>query len=154
MNCAMRPRAVWLLQKESNDNLSNAMSPQAPRTRPAPRPADKAAVVSKGVMRAAARLELPNRVLAAVLGLSEATVSRMGAGAYHLDPEAKPFELAVLFLRLFRSLDAIVGGDVAVARAWLRNPNTAFGAAPITLIESVAGLVHVVAYLDERRALA
>ena len=130
------------------------MTRQGPLARPAPRPADTAAVVTKGVMRAAGRLELPNRVLAAVLGLSEATVSRMGGGAYQLDPGTKPFELAVLFLRLFRSLDAIVGGDVAVARAWLRNPNTAFGAAPITLIESVAGLVHVVAYLDDRRALA
>ena len=78
----------------------------------------------------------------------------MGAGAYQLDPAGKPFELAVLFLRLFRSLDAIVGGDVAVARAWLRNMNTALGAAPITLIESVAGLVNVVAYLDDRRSHA
>jgi len=127
---------------------------QKTSTRPAPRPADEAAVVTKGVMRAAGRLELPNRALAAVLGVSEATVSRMGAGAYQLDPAGKPFELAVLFLRLFRSLDAIVGGDVAVARAWLRNINTALGAAPITLIESVAGLVHVVAYLDDRRSHA
>ena len=78
----------------------------------------------------------------------------MGAGAYQLDPGSKPFELAVLLLRLFRSLDAIVSGDVAVARAWLRNPNTALGAAPIALIESVMGLVNVVAYLDHRRALA
>ena len=105
-------------------------------------------------MRAADRLEVPNRVLAAVLGVSQATVSRMGSGAFQLDPGSKPFELAVLFLRLFRSLDAIVGGDVAVARAWLCNTNTAFGAAPITLIESIAGLVHVVAYLDDRRAHA
>jgi hypothetical protein len=110
--------------------------------------------VTKSVMRAAARLALPNRGLAAVLGLSEATVSRMGAGAYQLDPDTKPYELAVLFLRLFRSLDAIVGGDTAVARAWLRSSNTALGAAPIALIESVAGLVNVVAYLDHRRALA
>ena len=124
-------------------------------TRIAAAPArDQAAVVTKGVMRAAERLALPNRILAAVLGLSEATVSRMGAGAYALDPDSKPFELAVLFLRLFRSLDAIVGGDVAVARAWLRNGNTALAAPPITLIESVAGLVNVVAYLDHRRALA
>ena len=119
-----------------------------------PKPAGAAPVVTKSVMRAADRLGLPNRVLAAVLGLSEATVSRMGTGTYQLEADSKPFELAVLFLRLFRSLDAIVGGDVAVARAWLRNTNTAFGAAPITLIESVAGLVHVVAYLDDRRAVA
>jgi hypothetical protein len=125
-----------------------------PRQSARPRIASEAAVVTKGVIRAAARLELPNRVLATVLGVSEATVSRMSAGAYQLDAASKPFELAVLFLRLFRSLDAIVGGDAAVARAWLRNSNTALGAAPIALIESVAGLVNVVAYLDHRRALA
>ena len=113
-----------------------------------------AVVVTKSVMRAAARLALPNRIVAAALGVSEATVSRMGAGAYQLEPGSKPYELAVLLLRLFRSLDAIVGGDVAVARAWLRNQNTALGAAPISLIESVMGLVNVVAYLDHRRALA
>ena len=127
------------------------MAPQSrPRTAPAPEPA----VVTKAVMRAAERLAIPNRAVAAVLGLSEATVSRMGGGGYQLDAAGKPFELAVLFLRLFRSLDAIVGGDVTVARAWLRNPNTALGAAPLTLIQSVSGLVNVVAYLDHRRALA
>ena len=129
------------------------MAPQTPRRAATAHP-EPAAVVTKAVMRAAERLELPNRVLAAVLGVSQATVSRMGAGAFQLDAGSKPFELAVLFLRLFRSLDAIVGGDVSVARVWLRNTNTAFGAAPITLIESVAGLVHVVAYLDDRRALS
>jgi hypothetical protein len=129
------------------------MNLQAPR-RAATRPAAEAAVVTKGVLRAAERLALSNRVIAAVLGLSEATMSRMGTGAYQLEPGTKPFELAVLFLRLFRSLDAIVGGDSAVARAWLQNDNTALRAAPVTLIESVAGLVHVVAYLDDRRARA
>jgi hypothetical protein len=128
------------------------MTLQTPRP-VASRPAE-AAVVTKGVLRAAERLELSNRVVAAVLGLSEATVSRMGSGAYQVEPGSKPYELAVLFLRLFRSLDAIVGGDAAVARAWLQNDNTALRAAPITLIESVAGLVNVVAYLDDRRARA
>ena len=129
------------------------MSAQTPR-RTAPRPAGEAAVVTKGVLRAAERLGLSNRVVASVLGVSEATISRMGAGAYQLEPRSKPFELAVLFLRLFRSLDAIVGGDAAVARAWLQNENTALSGVPVELIESVAGLVHVVAYLDDRRALA
>jgi len=110
-------------------------------------------VVTKALKRAAERLELSNRVLASVLGLSEATVSRIGAGTYQLDPGTKPFELAVLFLRLFRSLDGITGGDTAVARAWLHNENTALGATPIALIDSVQGLVNVVAYLDARRAL-
>ena len=123
-----------------------------PARKAAAAPALAAGTVTKAVTRAANRLELSNRVLAGVLGLSEATVSRMGAGAYQLDAGTKPFELAVLFLRLFRSLDGIAGGDAGVARAWLRNDNTALGAPPITMIESVTGLVNVVAYLDARRA--
>jgi hypothetical protein len=125
-------------------------------TRHAARPsaATAPAVVTKAVVRAADRLELSNRLLAAVLGLSEATVSRMGAGSYELVAASKPFELAVLFIRLFRSLDAITGGDSAVARAWLRNENTVLGATPISLVTSVSGLVNVVGYLDARRAVA
>jgi hypothetical protein len=118
-----------------------------------PGAAREAAVVTKAVLRAAGRLGLPNRVLAGILGLSEATISRMGSGTYLLTPGDKPFELAVLFLRLFRALDAIVGGDAPAARAWLQTENTVLGAAPVRLIESVSGLVNVVGYLDARRAL-
>jgi hypothetical protein len=115
--------------------------------------ASEEAVATRAALRAAARLGLSNKVLARVLGLSEATVSRMGSGAYTLKPDDKAFDLALLFVRLFRSLDAIAGGDETTARAWLRHENLALGAAPITLIESVTGLVSVVAYLDARRAL-
>jgi hypothetical protein len=125
-----------------------------PRQAARPAAAAAPAVVTKAVVRAAERLDVSNRLLAAVLGLSEATVSRMGAGSYELAAASKPFELAVLFIRLFRSLDAITGGDSAVARAWLRNDNTALGAAPISLVTSVSGLVNVVGYLDARRAVA
>ena len=118
-----------------------------------PRTADEAVVVTKAVLRAADRLGVTSRLLAGTLGLSEATVSRMGSGAYLLTPGDKPFELAVLSLRLFRSLDAIVGGDQTAARAWLRSQNTVLGAAPISLIPTLAGLVNVVGYLDARRAL-
>jgi hypothetical protein len=122
------------------------------RTRPQSDPDADAAVVTKAVMRAAARLGLANRSLARVLGVSEATVSRMGTGTYLLKPGDKPFELALLFLRVFRSLDALSGGDEPVSRAWLRSDNLALGGAPIALIESLAGMINVVGYLDARRA--
>ena len=111
------------------------------------------AVMTKAVLAAAGRLEVSNKGLAAIIGVSEATVSRMGSGAFTLSAGDKPFDLAVLFVRLFRALDAIVQGDEAVAHAWLRNENLALGGKPLTLIQSVPGLVHVVAYLDARRAL-
>ena len=117
-------------------------------------PVSETAVATKAVLRAAARLGLPNKTLAKIIGVSEATVSRMGAGSYLLARGDKPFELALLFVRVFRSLDAIAGGDEAVATAWLRSENLALGGTPLTLIQSVPGLVHVLAYLDARRSLA
>jgi hypothetical protein len=110
-------------------------------------------VVTKAIIRAAEQLRLAARVLANIIGVSEPTVSRMKRGEFQLDPGTKPFELAVLFVRFYRSLDAIVGGDDAVAAAWLTNPNLVFGARPIEKLQTVSGLVDVIGYLDARRAL-
>ena len=112
----------------------------------------KAAALSKATIRAAQKLGLRNRVLASVIGLSEATISRMSKDDFVLSHDSKSFELSAMFVRLFRGLDAIVGGDETVAKAWLANPNTALGDAPVSLIQSVTGLVNVVQYLDSRRA--
>ncbi len=124
-------------------------------SRPAVRsePVSEGAVLTKAVLGAARCLGVSNKALAAIIGLSEASVSRMGSGTYTLAPGDKAFDLAVLFVRLFRALDAIGHGDEAVARAWLRNANSALGATPLALIQSVPGLVHAVSYLDARRAL-
>ena len=110
-------------------------------------------VLTKATVNAADRLGLSARVLAAVLGVSEATVSRMKRQDFLLERGSKPFELAVLLIRLFRALDSIVGADETVARAWLRNANTALGAKPVDKIVSIAGLTDVLAYLDARRAV-
>lgn len=116
-------------------------------------PVSEAVVVTKAVIAAADRLGLSARQLSAVIGVSEATLSRMKRLDFRLERGTKPFELSLLFIRLFRSLDAITGGDEAVARAWLKGDNTALGAAPLTKIATVSGLVDVLAYLDARRAL-
>lgn len=117
-----------------------------------PRP-EAGAVITKATIRAADQLQITARTLAAIIGISEATASRMKRGSFGLEPGTKPFELAILFVRLFRSLDAIVGGDDQVAASWLTNPNTALDARPIEKLQTVSGLVDVIAYLDARRAL-
>ena len=118
----------------------------------APAPAE-GAVVTKAALNAAERLGLTSRALAEVIGVSEATVSRMRSGSYTLTPGQKPFELALLLARLYRSLDAITGGDDRVAAAWLRNRNTVLDAEPLAAMRTVPGLMHVVEYLDARRAV-
>jgi hypothetical protein len=124
------------------------------RTQPRSTALTERAVATKAVLRAGSRLGLSNKALGRIIGLSEATVSRMRSGSYELSPGDKSFELAMLVIRLFRALDAIAGGDEAVSSAWLRSENSALGGTPLALIQSVSGLVHVLGYLDARRALA
>jgi len=126
------------------------MPPAKPRQASA---ADRAAVLTKATLRAATQLGMTSKSLATVIGVSEATVSRMHSGDYLLQRGQKPFELAVLFVRLYRSLDAIVGGDDSVAGLWLKNRNSALNAEPLALIQTVPGLMNVIHYLDARRAV-
>jgi transcriptional regulator with XRE-family HTH domain len=108
-------------------------------------------VLTKAVVRAAALLELSQRELAGILGVSEATASRLCADRYRLSPQrAKEWELARLFVRLFRSLDALWGHD-DLARSWLGSENLTLAARPRDLLTSVEGLVRVVGYLDAAR---
>ncbi|MFG1210828.1 MbcA/ParS/Xre antitoxin family protein [Xanthobacter autotrophicus] len=116
-------------------------------------PLSQGAVLTKAVLRAADRLGVTGATLAAVIGLSPASLTRMKKGEFALESGTKPFELAILFVRLFRSLDAIAGGDERIARAWLASPNTALDAAPIDKIRTIPGLMDVIAYLDARRAV-
>lgn len=110
------------------------------------------AIVSRAAIRAARSLNMTNVELSDVLGVSEPQLSRIAADSVYLKKESKEFELAVLFIRLFRSLDAIIGGDESSASAWLRGNNLAFNERPIDRIKRVEGLVDVISYLDSRRA--
>jgi hypothetical protein len=111
---------------------------------------EPAAVLAKAVLSAAARLGLRHRHLAVILGTSEASVSRLQRGR-GIDPTSKEGEVALLFLRMYRSLDAIMGGDDAQARAWLHAENSHVGGVPAARIRHIEGLMHVLRYLDAMR---
>ena len=115
-----------------------------------PRP-DPAAVLTRALLRASGALGLSGQVMSRVVGVSAASWSRLVSGERQVDPESKEGELALLFLRMFRSLDALLGGDVAQAREWLRAENHHLSAVPLECIQSVAGLVRVDEYLDAVR---
>ena len=114
--------------------------------------ANAAAVLSKAVARAAERLNVSRALLAKVLGVSPSTITRLYAGDYQLEQHRKEWEFALLFVRLFRSLDSIVGEE-GTARAWLNSENKGLNARPIELISQTEGLVRVVHYLDASRGL-
>ncbi len=120
------------------------------------RPAEEATpvpehVLTKAFFRAAQILGLRGERLARVVGMSEASLSRHRNGKVYLSPESKEGELALLLVRIFRSLDALVGGDDAKSRAWLHAANDDLGGTPADRIETVEGLVDVLQYLDAMR---
>jgi hypothetical protein len=112
---------------------------------------EPAAVLATAALRAAELLGLNQQKLGTILGLSAPTVSRLASGTYLLDASRKEWELATLFVRLFRSLDALVGSNDAAARAWLNGENLGLGGKPVDLIRTAEGLVRAVHYLDAAR---
>jgi hypothetical protein len=135
----------YIISMETNKSLRK--STPAANTVP---DAAAAAVLTKAFVNAAKLLQIRQVTAARILGVSVATMSRLWAGAYQLDPARKEWELAVLLVRMFRSLDSILGSHEN-ARLWLAGPNLALAGKPIELIESTEGLVRVIHYLDAHR---
>jgi len=109
-------------------------------------------VLSKAVKSAAERLHVSQVALAKIIGLSPPTISRMYNGEFQLQEQSKQWDLALLFVRIFRSLDLIVS-DEESARIWLNGDNTGLNGRPIDLIQHTEGLVRVVHYLDASRGI-
>jgi len=115
-------------------------------------PSDEA-IVSKAVISAARKLSISNVELSDIIGVSEPQLSRIANATNLLKKDSKEYELSLLLVRLFRSLDALVGGEDASAAKWMRNKNLAFGQIPIERVKKIEGLIDVLSYLDSRRAL-
>ena len=84
--------------------------------------------------------------LADVVGVSRQTV--------YNEVGSKPAELAALLIRVYRSLDALVGNSEAHRQLWMTSFNRALNATPKDAIQTAEGLVRVVTYLDAARAPA
>ena len=106
------------------------------------------AVLMTAVLRATDRLDITSDVLAAIIGVNTTTLSRLSRGDLALRTLSHSFERAALFLKIFRSLDSIAGGDAQFARSRLMNTNQALAGRPIDELRSMTGLMKVMAYLD------
>jgi hypothetical protein len=109
-----------------------------------------ASVLTKATLRAARLLGLTDAALGTILGISGASVSRLGAGRRAIAPKGKEGQLAVLFLRMYRSLNALLG-DAESCKKWLHAENSHLGGVPAEQLRTVEGLVHVAQYLDAMR---
>ena len=124
------------------------------KTATIPDAATQRKVLSKAVVNTAEKLKFTKNKLSRVLGISPATVTRLYAHSYELSPDRKEWDFGVLLVRLFRSLDALVGGSREDALAWMNSKNKGLAdQKPADLIEKTEGLVSVIHYLDTCRGI-
>lgn len=114
---------------------------------------DAAAVLTKATLRAADNLFVARAALAKIIGLSEATLSRIYQGDRTINPKTKEGELSALLIRLYRSLHPMVGGDSMAVKHWMESRNDGLGGqVPAEYIKTVTGLFTTLGYLDSMRA--
>lgn len=118
----------------------------------APNNEDKARILTKAFIRMVELLQLSRQDVSVIIGLSEASLSRLFSGQKNfIDPHSNEGQLAILLIRLFRSLDTLFGGNAEQCRLWLRSNNKHLDTTPIELIKSIEGLVRCIQYLDAMR---
>ena len=108
------------------------------------------AVLTKATLRAAEALDLTDGQLARIIGVSGPSVSRLRSSTRRIDPGGKEGELALTFLRMYRSLSALLG-DASSCRAWFHSENTHLRGVPAERVRTAEGLVDVTRYLDAMR---
>jgi len=110
---------------------------------------DKASVLFKAFNNACTELGVSKAVAGKIIGVNRSTLSRKESSG--LGIESKSSELSLHFIRLYRSLFAISGGDQMFMRHWFTTPNSALGGKPADLVQSVVGLMQTNDYLDAMR---
>ncbi len=109
-------------------------------------------VLTKAILNMAKFYRINGKDLSALLGISEAGISRLHLGSKLIVSQHKEGEIALLLLRVYRSLNTIVGQDHEKAIAWLNHPNHSFANQnPIDCMKTITGLVNVLQYLDAIR---
>ena len=119
-----------------------------------PKDTEATRVLSAAIIKAADLLDVGDATLAAALGLRAADVCRLRHRQLEVDIGSRAAEQGILFVRVFQSLDVVVGGDRVSARSWMRSENLALGDLPTTLLGSETGLRRLVEYLESRRSVA
>lgn len=109
---------------------------------------DPRAVLSKALLNAGRGLGLSQGRIGEAIGRDRTSIVR------GLEPDSKAGELALLLIRVYRGLYALVGGEPEDIRHWMHTPNLDTGGVPAEQICTIQGLIRVVEYLDAMRGQA
>ncbi len=115
-----------------------------PATQKAPKLDDKL-ILAKASKAAAGKLGITLSELSDIIGRDRTAINR------GIDPDTKSGELALLFVRCYRALHALFGGDAENMKYWFSTMNRHLNGRPKELVRSVQGLNTVLVYLDGMR---
>ncbi len=107
---------------------------------------DQASVLAEALLNAGKQLGMSQAELGAIIGKD-----RTAIGRGRIDPASKAGELALLFIRCYRALFVLVGGNPEHMRHWMQTDNLHTGGIPAEQVKSVQGLTTVLEYLDAMR---
>lgn len=108
-------------------------------------------VLTKAICNLSKFYFLSGKDLSKIIGISEASASRLIQGIKLISPHTKEGEIALLLIRIYRSLNAMVGNNHEKAKLWLNSQNKYFCNKPIDEIKTIPGLISVLNYLDAMR---
>ncbi len=111
--------------------------------------ADEQQVLGEAVLNAGTQLGLSATKVGQIIGRNRTSIVRNG-----INPQAKEGELAMLLIRIYRSLYALMGGNETNMRHFMQTRNLATRGIPAEQISKVTGLVRLVEYLDAMRGRA
>lgn len=103
-------------------------------------------VLATAFLNVGKELGLSQAALVSIIDRDRSSISRNG-----IDPRTKSGELALLVIRVYRSLFVLVGGDSAQMKHWMQTDNLHTGGVPANQMQSIQGLTRVVEYLDAMR---
>jgi len=104
---------------------------------------DKADILAQAFSNAGRALGMSQSDLGQIVGKDRTAISRG-----RVDPASKAGELALLFIRCYRALYVLTGGDLKQMSHWMKTENRHTGGIPAEQVKSVQGLVMVLEYLD------
>lgn len=109
----------------------------------------EAIVLGEAVLNAGAKLGLNPQQVGSIIGRNRTTIVRNG-----VDPGSPNGQLAMLLVRLYRSLYVLVGGHEDDMHHWMQTRVGSLQGIPMVMIQDVSGLVRVTQYLDAMRGKA
>jgi hypothetical protein len=107
---------------------------------------DKAGLLAEAFANVGRYLSMSQVDLGKIIGKDRTAISRG-----RVEPGSKAGELALLFIRCYRALYVLTGGDPRQMAHWMHTENRHTGGVPAEQVKTVQGLITVLEYLDAIR---